>query len=556
MSNRSALLRIQMAVVLLAGTLGAVALAQPADAATVYSCRASVAALDFDGDPTTERDVEPFVANPDGSPCTTDDSSLVNEELSDPALGTLAIKVASAETTDTGTGSQAEAAVTKVTLSDAAGTILEARVLTSQASATCTGNAATFTSSSEVVGLNVLGEDISVDGGQPDQLDLGPLGVLYVNYNETDADSTTQRALFLDNNAVIGDVIIAESIADIEGGCGGGQEICGNGIDDDGDGLIDEDCPPNPECSDNVDNGDPEDNLADEDDPGCHTDGDPNNPGSYDPNDDDETDGGGAPECSDGVDNGDSEDELADEDDPGCHTDGDPNNPGSYDPNDDDETDVPECSDTGDNDGDGVADEDDPGCHTDGDPDDGDDTYDPDDDDETDEPECSDGGDNDDDGDSDMDDDDCDNPDDNDEAGGFMTGGGRINDEVGRVTHGFTLQCDAEYGDEPNQLEVSWANKTSFNLQTVFANRCSDDPDINPVPPREDFDTLEGSGEGRCNKGPKNAVYTVEYKMTDAGEPGTLDYFEVHIDGPNANDPCDLDAAGFLESGNHQAHEE
>lgn len=91
-----------------------------------------------------------------------------------------------------------------------------------------------------------------------------------------------------------------------------------------------------PECSDGVDNDDAEDTLADEDDPGCHTDGDPDNPDSYDPDDDDESD---VTECNDGVDNDDPEDDLADIDDPGCHTDGNPNNPDSYDPTDDDETD-------------------------------------------------------------------------------------------------------------------------------------------------------------------------------------------------------------------------
>jgi hypothetical protein len=47
---------------------------------------------------------------------------------------------------------------------------------------------------------------------------------------------------------------------------------------------------PLPECSDNVDNADPEDTVADEDDPGCHTDGNPDNPDTYVPLDDDETD--------------------------------------------------------------------------------------------------------------------------------------------------------------------------------------------------------------------------------------------------------------------------
>ena len=48
-------------------------------------------------------------------------------------------------------------------------------------------------------------------------------------------------------------------------------------------------CMSAPECSDNIDNVDPEDSLIDEFDPGCHSDGNPNNPGSYDPNDNDET---------------------------------------------------------------------------------------------------------------------------------------------------------------------------------------------------------------------------------------------------------------------------
>jgi len=99
-----------------------------------------------------------------------------------------------------------------------------------------------------------------------------------------------------------------------------------------------------PECSDDIDNADSEDTLVDSADPGCHTDGDANNPNSYDPNDNDETDfgtggGGGSPECSDDIDNTDSEDTLVDSADPGCHTDGDANNSSSYDPNDNDETD-------------------------------------------------------------------------------------------------------------------------------------------------------------------------------------------------------------------------
>ncbi len=46
-------------------------------------------------------------------------------------------------------------------------------------------------------------------------------------------------------------------------------------------------------------------------------------------------------ECNDGVDNADSEDGLIDQQDPGCHTDGDPRNTGSYDQNDGTEANPP-----------------------------------------------------------------------------------------------------------------------------------------------------------------------------------------------------------------------
>jgi hypothetical protein len=109
-----------------------------------------------------------------------------------------------------------------------------------------------------------------------------------------------------------------------------------------------------PECSDGADNDG--DGLIDADDPGCHSDGNPNNPDSYNPNDNDESNGpaggsgtasggnnhnggngggSGAPECSDGRDN--DGDGVIDANDPGCHTDGNPNNPNSYNPNDDSE---------------------------------------------------------------------------------------------------------------------------------------------------------------------------------------------------------------------------
>ncbi len=122
-----------------------------------------------------------------------------------------------------------------------------------------------------------------------------------------------------------------------------------------------------PQCSDGVDNADPEDTLVDIYDPGCHTDGNPNNPNSYSPNDNNEQNQQQVPQCSDGFDN--DNDNLTDSQDPGCHTDGNPNNPNSYSPNDNNEQNqqqVPQCSDGFDNDNDTLVDIYDPGCHTDG----------------------------------------------------------------------------------------------------------------------------------------------------------------------------------------------
>src|SRR5206468_4913032 len=125
------------------------------------------------------------------------------------------------------------------------------------------------------------------------------------------------------------------------------------------------------QCADGIDNDG--DGVIDAADPGCHTDGNAGNPGSYNPGGTSETNA----QCSDGRDN--DGDGLIDAADPGCHTDGNANNPSSYNPGDNDETNSgsgnkgtngggsnPACSDGKDNDGDGLIDANDPGCHSDG----------------------------------------------------------------------------------------------------------------------------------------------------------------------------------------------
>jgi hypothetical protein len=98
-----------------------------------------------------------------------------------------------------------------------------------------------------------------------------------------------------------------------------------------------------PQCSDTVDNPDPEDIRIDANDPGCYT------AGVYDPNDNDETDT--LPQCSNDFD--DDGDSLADSDDPDCQ------GSGGYDPDDNNESGsigVTQCADGLDNDGNGDID--------------------------------------------------------------------------------------------------------------------------------------------------------------------------------------------------------
>jgi hypothetical protein len=350
---------------------------QIGNAAGTFSCRASLVHVKGDSaGPLSSLDQELVIANAAGAPCESQTTGILGgsapvngETLTLPGnLGTIRVLYAST-TLDPNNKASAEAGVAKVLLTIASLPTVEAEVLTSQASATCDPNVdptnpsrATpiLTSSSEVARVTVGGSDaVRVPaGGASQDTDLGPIGVLHLNQTESTATSVTQRALFLDTGLV--DVTISESSVGYSGlnPCTfEAPKQCEDGNDNDGDLLIDEA------------------------DPGCHTDGNPNNPATYDPKDDDETDAA-QPQCSDGVDNADPEDTLADSADPGCHSDGNAGNSNSYVPSDNDETDagtVPECRDGHDNDDpeDDLADSDDPDCHSDFDPD-NDDSYTPD----------------------------------------------------------------------------------------------------------------------------------------------------------------------------------
>jgi hypothetical protein len=214
------------------------------------------------------------------------------------------------------------------------------------------------TGSSRVVNLTVNGQTIALpaENAPVTQALPGPLaalGTLSLNQTVQEPNQITQRALFL--TTPLGDVVIGEAIADFTGNpctrVGGPQ--CSDGVDNDGD------------------------NVIDAQDPGCLS----GPGGTFNPNDDTE-----ATQCQDTRDN--DGDGVADAQDPGCLSG--PN--GTFNPNDDDETN-PQCSDTRDNDGDGVADARDPGCLSGPNR-----AFNPLDDDERNPPNCSDGIDNDGDG--------------------------------------------------------------------------------------------------------------------------------------------------------------
>jgi hypothetical protein len=172
-----------------------------------FSCRASAVRVEL-------LELEPFIANDAQSPCADDSTGLIPQTVlggaeGDP--GSLTIGVLNAITSDDG-GGDAEAYVAKVELRDSTGAVvIGANVLRSSASASCDDG---LTGNSSVAKVEIGGEIIDISDAS--EIPLGPLGTLYLNWQENSGGVLTQRALFLDSD-VLGDVIVAESIAGIEG---------------------------------------------------------------------------------------------------------------------------------------------------------------------------------------------------------------------------------------------------------------------------------------------------------------------------------------------------
>ncbi len=203
-------------------------------------------------------------------------------------------------------------------------------------SKSCKGVAPEVTQTSQVIGLGGTGVPLPAAGcanGTPDtQAGLPGLLPIICNAEELVGNNAAVRealdvfALQVGTNSLLKETTAASESLSVapEGGT-----QCSDGIDNDGDGLIDD--------------------L----DGGCHSDGNPANPNSYVPSDNDESNGtgtgsgtgtgggdngddgddGGDAQCADGRDN--DGDGVIDEDDPGCHEGNNINNP--YNPDDDSE---------------------------------------------------------------------------------------------------------------------------------------------------------------------------------------------------------------------------
>lgn len=157
--------------------------------------------------------------------------------------------------------------------------LLTADVIRAEAVAVCRDGAVSYSAASEIINLNVGGEDVPLnapitdilDGLQDvlDQTGLNAVADIQQNVVVPTDDGIAVTALVVTVLAAAGDAPLAEVRL-------GHAEV--NGLA----------CGDLPECSDTIDNDG--DGVADIDDPGCHTDGDANNPDSYDPEDDSELD--------------------------------------------------------------------------------------------------------------------------------------------------------------------------------------------------------------------------------------------------------------------------
>jgi LPXTG-motif cell wall-anchored protein len=224
-------------------------------------------------------------------------------------------------------------------VSSSTGTVAQVARSTSK-STSCRGAAPVVANTSEVIGLGGTGVPLPAAGcanGTPDtQAGLPGLLPIICNAEEIAGASAVREALDVFALQVGTNSLLKETTAASESLTvapeAGAQ--CSDGIDNDGDGVSDA---ADPGCHSDNNAGNQASYVAtdnDEADSTAGTGGSGNNSNGNGDNGGSGNNGSGV-QCADGRDN--DGDGLVDEDDPGCHTDGNANNPDSYDANDDSE---------------------------------------------------------------------------------------------------------------------------------------------------------------------------------------------------------------------------
>ncbi|HII71147.1 TPA: PKD domain-containing protein [Candidatus Woesearchaeota archaeon] len=305
-----------------------------------------------------------------------------------------------------------------------------------------------------------------------------------------------------------------------------GAPACSDGLDNDGDGLVDMNDPgcsnPSdndeynylPQCADGVDNDG--DGLVDLNDPGCSG-----------LSDDDEHNL--LPQCSDGIDN--DNDELVDMQDPGCSS-----------PQDNSEDDVvlPQCSDGLDNDGDGLVDLYDPGC------------VDAQDDDESNVavPACSDGVDNDGDGLIDMNDPGCSSAQDNDESNAVTQCSDSVDNDGDGLVDLMDPGCLSPSDDDESNVVTPQCSDGIDNDGDGLVDYPADpgcsaagDNDESNVAVPACSDGLDNDGDGMIDY----AGAVLQSGSTSATISGPASSGTINLNNPECSDGIDNDGDGELD---------
>ena len=128
---------------------------------------------------------------------------------------------------------------------------------------------------------------------------------------------------------------------------------------------------------------------------------------------------------------------------------------------------------------------------------------------------------------------------------GRLTGGGWLRTGGGKSHHQIQLACTAAEG---GRLRID-APAGRFVLEHVDFALCVDDPALRPGGPKAGWEIHRGSGTGRFDGA---GGYTIEWTLTDQGEPGRSDRWSVVV--RDAAGVVVLLEDGSLQGGNHQAH--